>query len=251
MAVKSNNIKLDLAAKTILKINQQLIKKFGEPYRNFSSDPLDILIATILSQNTNDLNSHKAFLNIKKEFPNYNDLINADINSIEKLIKVAGLSKQKSKTIKSVLTGIKKEKGKLSLHFLNSLSIDEALKYLCSFNGIGLKTAACVLLFGLHKNICPVDTHIHRILNRIGILTTSSRDKTFYVLLNHLPEGIAHQFHTNLIKLGRTICLSRKPKCYECPLKGLCKYEKKNLIVNKNDKSTGNRNKDFMLLDLV
>lgn len=250
-AVVSNKEKLDSTANFILKINESLLKTFGKPQRNFNSDPVDILIATIISQNTNDINSHKAFRNLKKQFSKNDGILNASLITIEKAIKIAGLAKQKSKAIKNALKKIYNDNGKLSLDFLKNLEIEEALNYLSSFNGVGLKTAACVLLFGLHRNVCPVDTHIHRILNRIGIVNTRDRNKTFYELNKFLPDGIAHEFHTNLIKLGRITCLSQKPKCFECPLNSLCKYEKKNLVIPVFNKTIINKNKDFMLLDNV
>ncbi len=249
MAVRSKNSISDLTANLILKINEALLKKFGKPPRNFSSDPLDILVATILSQNTNDLNSHKAFLNLKKEFIDYNQLLSIDIKKIEKVIKVAGLGRQKAKTIKNFLIKLKKEKDVLDLGFLKKFSVKEALDYLTSFEGIGSKTAACVLLFGLHKNVCPVDTHIHRVLNRVGLVKTSNREKTFQFLTENLPDKIAHEFHTNLIKLGRSFCTSQNPKCFDCPLKKFCKYENKNLIKASGKKLDKKIN--FMLLDSV
>lgn len=251
MAVKSKNIEKDLTAKFILKINNALLKKFGKPKRNLKSDPLDILVATILSQNTNDLNSHKAFLNLKKNFNDYNKLISSNLNVIEKTIKVAGLGKQKAKTIKKFLNKLKQERGELDLKFLDDFSEREALNYLTSFKGIGKKTAACVLLFGLQKNVCPVDTHVHRTLNRIGLIRSSNRDKTFEFLLDNLPDKIAHEFHTNLIRLGRTICTSQNPKCYECPIKEFCRYENKNLNSDKIKKKNSRGLDDFMLLDSV
>ncbi len=250
-AVVSNKKRLDSTADFILKVNEILLKTFGKPQRNLKSDPIDTLIATILSQNTNDINSHKAFRNLKKQFPTNENILNASLITIEKTIKIAGLAKQKSRAIKNSLKKIYSDNGELSLNSLKAMEIDEALKYLSSFKGIGLKTAACVLLFGLHWNVCPVDTHIHRILNRIGIVNTRDRNKTFYELNKILPDGIAHELHTNLIKLGRTICLSQKPKCFECPINSLCKYEKKNLVVSESVRTVINRNKDFMLLDNV
>jgi endonuclease-3 len=178
-------------------------------------------------------------------------LISADIKSIEQEIRIAGLGNQKAKAIKNFLKRLKAESKSLDLKFLKNYTNEDAIEYLTSFNGVGLKTAACVLLFGLQKNVCPVDTHVHRILNRLGIVKTKDRDKTFFELHKHLPDDIAHQFHTNLIKLGRTICLSQNPKCFECPLKNLCKYENKNLTKNSMKSNTKNDKKDFMLLDSV
>ncbi len=249
-AVVSKKNKLDSTANFILKVNKILINTFGKPSRNLNSSPVDVLIATILSQNTNDINSHKAFLRLKRKFPKYEDILNADLRTIENTIKIAGLAKQKSQTIKNTLREIYNKMGSLSFDFLNSLDIDDALNYLSSFKGVGLKTAACVLLFGLHKNICPVDTHIHRILNRVGIVNTKDRNKTFKLINESLHDGIAHEFHTNLIKLGRTICLSQNPVCYECPLKNICKFEKKNFI-KKGYKKNQSKKSDFLLLDSV
>ena len=251
VAVNSKIKNLDSTAIFILKVNELLLKTFGKPPRNLKSDPLDILVATILSQNTNDFNSHQAYLNLKKKFPDYEKLISADIKSIEQEIKIAGLGNQKAKAIKNFLKRLKAESKSLDLKFLKNYTNEDAIEYLTSFSGVGLKTAACVLLFGLQKNVCPVDTHVHRILNRLGIVKTKDRDKTFFELHKHLPDDIAHQFHTNLIKLGRTICLSQNPKCFECPLKNLCKYENKNLTKNSMKSNTKNDKKDFMLLDSV
>lgn len=251
MAVNSKNNKLNSTANFILKVNNILLKTFGKPPRNFKSDPLDILIATILSQNTNDLNSHQAYINLKKKFPNYERLVSADLRSIEREIRLAGLGKQKAKAIKNFLKKLKASNKSIDLNFLKNYDDKDAIEYLVSFNGIGLKTAACVLLFGLKRNICPVDTHVHRILNRIGIIKTKDRDKTFLELHMHLPDGIAHEFHTNLIKLGRTICLSQKPECFKCPLKNICKYDNKNFIKKSNSDKMNKDKKDFMLLDYV
>ena len=132
-------------------------------------------------------------------------------NEIEKVIKVAGLGKQKSASIKSFLSTLKKKNGKLNLHHIKKMSDEEILTELTSIKGIGVKTASCVLLFSLDRNICPVDTHVHRTLNRIGIVKTKTPDKTFEQIKNQLPDGIAHQFHTNLIKLGREICKPSNP----------------------------------------
>ena len=95
---------------------------------------------------------------------------------------------------------------------------EEILDELTSYIGVGVKTASCVLLFSLNRNICPVDTHVHRTLNRIGLVKTNIPEKTFYALLNKIPEGTAHSFHTNLIRLGREICKPANPICSVCPL---------------------------------
>ncbi len=234
--------------KKIKKVNILLVKRFGIPEKNKKTpDPVDLLIATILSQNTNDQNSYKAFRNLKDNIKSWNEVVKLPTPKIEKYIKVAGLGKQKSNAIKSFLKQIKNERGKISLKYLNKENDSEVLRDLTSYNGIGIKTASCVLLFAMQRNVCPVDTHVHRTSNRIGLVETKTPDKTFTILNENLPDGIAHQFHTNLIKLGRQICKPAKPFCSVCPLLNVCNFPDKNLEVPKNI----NSDKNFMLLDSV
>ncbi len=230
----------------ISKVNKKLIQRFGVPERRENSDPVDMLIATILSQNTNDKNSYRAFRNLKDKYNNWEEIAEQPRIKIEKQIKTAGLGKQKSGAIKNFLSSVKKEKSKVSLNYLKVLSNDEILTELTKYDGVGVKTASCVLLFSLKRNICPVDTHVHRTLNRIGIVNTKTPDKTFLAIKDKIPEGIAHSFHTNLIRLGREICKPAKPNCSVCPLLKICNYENKNL--NSSMKAKEN---SFMLLDNV
>ena len=227
-------------------VNKKLIERFGIPERRKNSDPVDMLIATILSQNTNDKNSYRAFRNLKDKFNNWEEVAEQTRIKIEKQIKIAGLGKQKSGAIKSFLSSVKKEKGKVSLNYLKDFSDNEILTELTKYDGVGVKTASCVLLFSLKRNICPVDTHVHRTLNRIGIVNTKTPDKTFLAIKDKIPDGIAHSFHTNLIRLGREICKPAKPNCSVCPLLKVCNYDNKNL--NSSIKSKEN---SFMLLDNV
>lgn len=231
----------------VVKTNELLVKKFGIPKRPRKlPDTVDMLIATILSQNTNDNNSSKAFDNLKSRFSTWEDVVNARRSSIEKEIKVAGLGLQKSTVIKNVLVELLNKRNKIALDHLKNIDNDSAINELKNFKGVGVKTASCVLLFALDKNICPVDTHVHRTVNRIGIVKGSTPDKTFFNLNEDFPPKIAHQFHTNLIRLGREICKSRNPSCGICPLKNICSFESKEL---QNVKFSSE--KSFMLLDNV
>lgn len=232
--------------KFISRVNRLLIKRFGIPERqNPLPDPLDTLIATILSQNTNDNNSYKAYKNLKQKFSNWNQVLNVKRSAVEKIIKAAGLAKQKSAAIKNVIKELVREND-LKLNKVKQFESVEAIAYLTSFQGIGVKTASCVLLFSLGRNVCPVDTHVHRTVNRLGIVSEKTPDKTFHTLNRILPEGIAHSFHTNLIRLGREICKPAKPLCSICPLNKICQYSDKNFSSNiKSEK------KSFMLLDNV
>lgn len=231
--------------KKIEKINKLLIEYFGVPPKaKINPTPLDAIIGTILSQNTNDNNSYKAYRNLKENFKNWDELSLLKPQQIEKYIKVAGLGNQKSKAIYEILQSLKKKYKTVSLNHIKNSSDELILEELTSYKGVGVKTASCVLLFSLERNICPVDTHVHRTLNRIGIVKTNSPEKTFYEILNKIPNGVAHSFHTNLIRLGREICKPSNPNCSICPLLKICKFEDKNLKLSQNLKTM-----DFMLLD--
>jgi len=235
------------SSKKIKQTNSLLIKKFSIPEKSKSPpDPVDLLIATILSQNTNDRNSYRAFRNLKYKFKDWEEVEMLPVSKIENYIRIAGLGKQKSNAIKSFLKHLRKSNGKISLNYLNKMSDSDVIQDLTSYKGIGVKTASCVLLFSMERNVCPVDTHVHRTTNRIGLVNTKAPHKTFYLLNKNLPEGIAHQFHTNLIRLGREICKPLKPLCSACPLLKICAYPDKNL--NPSAKPGTN---SFMLLDNV
>jgi len=154
-------VKLDYYNKQIILMCKLLLKKFGAPFRPPDlPKPIDMLIATILSQNTNDQNSFKAYQKLKSRFPSWEEVNKARRTSIEEEIKIAGLGFQKSTAIKNLLSQLKSTTDKLDLSEINSKDDKESIEYLTNFKGIGVKTASCVLLFSLDKNICPVDTHL-------------------------------------------------------------------------------------------
>jgi endonuclease-3 len=228
-------------------INKLLKQRFGLPHKAKElPKPIDMLIATILSQNTNDQNSYKAYQNLRKKYPDWDDANKARRTTIEKEIKIAGLGFQKSTAIKNLLNELKSKIGNFELEELNKLNDLESIEYLSSFKGIGVKTASCVLLFALGKNICPVDTHVHRTLNRIGIVDTKTPDKTFFQINQKFPPKIAHSFHTNLIRLGREICTPSGFTCSSCPVEKVCNFKDKNYEAKARSNA-----RPFMLLDNV
>lgn len=233
--------------KRIIQINKALLKHFGLPKRpDKLPEPIDMLVATILSQNTNDQNSYKAYQNLRKRYPTWESAHKARRIYIEKEIKVAGLGLQKSTAIKNLLRELKSKTGKLNLDEINDMTETDSIKYLTEFKGIGVKTASCVLLFSMDRNICPVDTHLHRTLNRIGIVNAKTPDKTFFALNENFPPKIAHPFHTNLIRLGREICTPRSYSCSVCPVEKYCEFTEKNY-----EKVNNSGKRAFMLLDNV
>lgn len=230
----------------IKEINKALIRHYGVPERNsILPRAIDMLIATILSQNTNDKNSYRAWLNLKSKYRTWHLLLNVAMNQLQNDIRAAGLTKQKAAAIKAVIKKHYTEGGSITVSKIKNMSNDEAITYLTSFNGVGIKTASCVLLFSLDRNVCPVDTHVHRISNRVGLVGTHTPDNTFSQLNKNFPLGIAHSFHTNMIKLGRQFCKTTNPACNECPIENHCGFNGKNF---QNIKSKKN---NFMLLDTV
>lgn len=240
----------------MLAVINRLEKHLGMPERRNDKhppDPLDMLIATLLSQNTNDTNSYRAWTKLKEKYPDYESMYRARTSSIESAIRSGGMAKQKATRIKELLRSIRKKYGSFSLSRLRRKSDIEILEELTSLNGIGMKTASCVLLFSLGRKSFPVDTHVHRILNRIGIVTTPNPEKTFLAVQELIPPEKMYSFHTNLIRFGRSTCKAQQPECYDCPFMKLCQYGQKVLVRNgkPKNKQAGNKKRDFMLLDNV
>ncbi len=107
------------------------------------------------------------------------------------------------------------------------MSDNEAMEYLLGMKGVGSKTAACVLVFSLGRDVFPVDTHIHRICNRLGLVKSKSADETFEAMKPNLPPSRGYSFHVNLIHFGRQLCRSRNPLCARCFLFDECVYPEK------------------------
>ena len=186
--------------------------------------PLDGLIGTILSQNTSDTNSHRAFASLVHRFSAWEAVAAAPVEEIEDAIRSGGLARQKAARIRSLLQAIEHERGTLSLDFLAAMPDAEAWRYLAAFKGVGPKTAACVLLFDLGRQVFPVDTHIHRIASRLGWLPEGCSDKAAHEILGALiaPE-LRYSLHVHLIEHGRLVCHPHRPECSRCPLAALCR----------------------------
>lgn len=214
--------------KRALKIHQRLLEIFGEPTWRNPLPPVDELVSTILSQNTNDINRDRAFDALRAKFRTWEAVRDAKSEEVIEAIRSAGLANQKGPRIQQVLRSITEERGSLDLGFLAELPVEEARAWLMRFNGVGPKTAAIVLCFSLDKPAFPVDTHIYRVTGRIGL-----RPEKMTVELAHphmerlLPPGTYYAAHLNLIRLGREVCQARKPLCYKCPIIKWCDYEPK------------------------
>lgn len=184
---------------------------------------LDELVATILSQHTSDINSGAAYDELCRRFADWDAVRRAPVARIEQAIRGAGLSRQKAPRIKAVLDTIHADRGQLSLDFLRRRPTAQALDYLRAMPGVGPKTAACVLLFACRKPVLPVDTHVHRVSRRLGLIGSRTDAAAAHEELATLvPPARVLEFHILLIRHGRKTCIARQPRCAECPLLDLC-----------------------------
>lgn len=217
----SNDITLKTKA---LEIHERLLDVYDEP-ANRDRDPVNTMVSAIISQNTNDTLRDRAWRRLRERFPTWEDVRDAPVQDIVEAIKVAGLSKQKSARIKGALQRITEEQGEISLDFLQKMTVDEAKEWLTAIKGIGPKTAAIILLFALDMPAFPVDTHVHRVSRRLGLIgEKTSREKAHDELEDILPQEIYYPFHVNLIRHGREVCVARGPKCEICAVNNLCDY---------------------------
>ncbi len=187
------------------------------------AEPMDELIYTVLSQHTSDLNTDRTFADLRATFPTWQDVVDAPTEAIQETIKHGGLSKIKAPRVQAILQEIHRQRGEFSIDFLADMPFDEARKWLLSLPGVGEKTAACVLLFSLGRPALPVDTHVHRVSGRLGLIPKKmNADKAHYMLESHLDESQVYQFHVDLIEHGRRVCHARRPNCPDCVLSNLC-----------------------------
>jgi endonuclease-3 len=186
-------------------------------------DPLEELVQTILSQNTNDVNRDRAWVALRERYGDWESVRRADPAQLERAIRVAGLARQKAAAIQAALDRLVDEVGKPSLDHLAAMKDDDAIAYLCSFHGVGLKTAACVLCFALGRPVLPVDTHVHRLSRRLGLVPPDIHaGGAHYVLNTDVPPELRYSLHMHLIRHGREVCLARRPACDDCVLDDLC-----------------------------
>jgi endonuclease III len=204
-----------------------LLDHFGKPQWD-RRDALDELILTVLSQNTNDRNRDLAYEAMRKRYPSWEDVMEAEEDILIDTVRIAGLANQKAPRIQEILRVIHAQEGSLNLTFLEKMPAEEAQNWLLSLKGVGLKTASIVMVFSLDMPAFPVDTHVYRVSGRISL-----RDKDISVEKAHTalqecytPEQYGDA-HLLLIYLGREICAARKPACPQCPVRDLCLYDNK------------------------
>ncbi|MFC2067587.1 endonuclease III domain-containing protein [Chloroflexota bacterium] len=200
-----------------------LKKQYGNPEWQPDNEPLPGLIQTILSQNTSDTNSRRAFRSLLTTFPSWEDVVDAEVNDIADSIRMGGLADIKAERIKRTLGEIRQKRGRLELDFLNDIPLEEARDWLKQLPGVGTKTANCVLLFSLGRPALPVDTHVFRVTKRLGLVGSKvSVENTHRLLEGLVTTNRVYQFHVLMIEHGRKVCRAQYPRCTECTLQELC-----------------------------
>jgi len=189
-----------------------------------SADPLATLILTILSQNTTDINRDRAYASLTTRFPSFDEVAEAKLDDLADAISTAGLQRQKAASIRAALRRIRAQEGRLDLAFLARMPTEAAFAWLLASPGVGEKTASIVLLFAFGRPVFPVDTHIRRILTRVGWITAAgSPHRQAQARLPQDP-ALMRDLHLLLIHLGRTVCRPRRPACDVCPLQPRCAH---------------------------
>ncbi|KXA96630.1 hypothetical protein AKJ38_02935 [candidate division MSBL1 archaeon SCGC-AAA259I14] len=203
--------------------------EYGVPEVKSRRNGVESLMRVILSQNTNDRNSERAYKNLIERFDSPAEILDAERDELADVISVSGLHNIKSERIKKCLSRIKEERGKLSLDFLGEMSLEEARKWLLDLPGIGPKSAAVVLNFQFEKAAFPVDTHVFRVSKRLGLIPEeSTREKAHSLMEELVPDERMYEVHINLIKHGRRICKAPTPVCSNCFLTKVCDYFQEN-----------------------
>lgn len=199
--------------------------EYGSGRRHGRSNPTDSLIATILSQHTADRNSGLAFERLKERYATWAEIADAGVNELAAVIRPAGLGNIKAARIQSVLHELDRRHGSMDLAFLNHLPLTEAREVLRTLPGVGPKTAACVLLFACDLPALPVDTHVHRVTKRLGLIgATDSAERAHDTLEALIPAEDVYDFHVTVIAHGREVCQARRPRCEVCVLQQHCDY---------------------------
>ena len=203
----------------------ELKKAYGYPKWRQHLPPIDELVSTILSQATSDGNRDRGFYALKDRYPDWESVRDAPVDEIEVTIRSAGLSRQKAPRIQSALRYITEKTGKISLDFLAEMEVAQAKLWLTQMDGIGPKTAAIILCFAFNKPAFPVDTHVHRVTRRLGLIGEKiSANKAHDELEAIVPEEEYYAIHLNIIQHGREVCKARRPQCETCFLASHCTY---------------------------
>ena len=175
-----------------------------------------------MSQHTSDVNRDRAYARLRDRFKSWEEVLDAPVEEVADAIRPGGIADVKARRIQAILAEIEKRESRLDLSRLNELGDAEVVDYLCALPGVGPKTAACVLLFSMGRDAFPVDTHVHRVVARLGLVPKGSAEAAHRALEPAIPSELRYELHMQLIRHGREVCKPGTPRCSECVLFDLC-----------------------------
>jgi len=212
-------------ANLLRRVLATLRRLYGPRRRPGRQDPVGMLVATILSQNTNNSNSSAGYERLTRKLTTWDAVADAPTGHIERCIRVSCLAKTKAPRIRAILREIRRRRGRIELGFLAEMNDDEAFRTLTAFTGVGPKTALCTLLLAMGRAVFPVDTHILRIARRLGVLEEKAPvARAHEVLTPLIAPGDRYAMHMLLIAHGRAVCKPGRPLCRQCRLLQLCRH---------------------------
>jgi endonuclease III len=204
-------------------VHRRLQVAYGPAREQQSASIVDCLVGTVLSQHTSDVNSARAFRALKERWPTWEACAAASTVELEDTIRPGGLARLKAPRIKAILDEVYRREKDFDLSRLRPLADDDVYAYLRSLPGVGPKTAACVMAFSMQRDAFPIDTHVHRVLLRLGWLPAKTSPEAGSNELGRLiPPGLAYELHVSMIEHGRRTCRARRPLCSQCPVFDLC-----------------------------
>ena len=202
-----------------------LSSRYGDPRLHNKDRPLDELIFIILSVKTTESSYLRTYQALKNAFDDWFEILETPPGSVACIIASGGLAEKKEGQIRSLLKEIRSRSGENILTSLSQVRTGKAEAFLISLPGVGLKTARCVLMYSLRREVFPVDTHVRRVLARLGVIRFQRlTDRVQNTIQDRIPADIRYKLHVNLVAHGRDICRARKPECSVCILKDMCAY---------------------------
>jgi endonuclease-3 len=212
---------------TVQEIYERLLKTYGNNPLVPRREPMHELISTMLSHRTTGKNEDLAYQRMWQRFGSWEAIRDAPVDELAEAISPSNFAEAKAPNIKKVLATIIAERGEANIDFLRDLPTDEGLKWLMALPGVGVKTATLTLLFCFAKAVMPVDTHVHRVSQRVGLIGPKVDPTAAHALLLPLlpPEPqVLYNFHLNMLRHGQKVCVWSVPRCERCPLTDLCQW---------------------------
>jgi len=217
-ASRKGNLPVDLR-----EVERRLRNSYGQPRHQNPRAPLDDLIFIMLSRMTQETKFVRSYRALVEAYPTWDRLRDAPLSEVVERIRDAGLAPTKARHFQEILKEVTAREGRTDLSRLANLSTDDAEAYLTSLPGVSRKTARCVLLYALDRDVCPVDTHVWRVMQRLGAAPPGRwSERTARELEERIPEDLRASLHITLISHGRAVCRARVPRCPECALFDLC-----------------------------